>query len=128
MSLKIFTLCVVAITGLSGCASIVKGTTQKITIKTNPPGATCRVEQNNNTIATISPTPDIINVPKSKHDLTLTCNKPSYRTAVHVIPSDVEAMTMGNILLGGVIGLAIDAGTGAMNKYDANVTITLTRR
>ncbi len=84
--------------------------------------------QNNNTIANIASTPGIIEVSKSKHELTLTCEKRGYQTAVHVIPSDVEAMTIGNVLLGGVIGLAIDAGTGALNKYDANVTVTLLRR
>ncbi len=65
-------------------------------------------------------------MPKSKYALTLTCDKPGFQTAVHEIPSDVEAMTIGNVLVGGIVGLAIDAGTGAMNKYDANVTVTLT--
>lgn len=116
------------VAGFTGCASIIKGTSQKITINTVPPQATCTVVQNHNIIATIAETPQIIEVSKSKHDLTLTCDKPGYQTAIHVIPSDVEAMTIGNVLLGGVIGLAIDAGTGALNKYDANVTITLVRR
>ncbi|WP_350333933.1 translation initiation factor 2 [Coralliovum pocilloporae] len=110
---------------LAGCASITRGTTQQITISSNPAGAQCTVDQNGTRIADIPSTPQIITVSKSKHDLNLTCNKDGYQTAIHQIPSDVEAMTAGNLIFGGVVGLAIDAGSGAINKYDANVTVTL---
>jgi hypothetical protein len=34
-------------------------------------------------------------------------------------------MTLGNILLGGVIGVVVDAASGAMMKYPESVTFTL---
>ena len=33
------------------------------------------------------------------------------------VESDVAAMTFGNIILGGGIGVVIDAASGASNKY-----------
>src|SRR3546814_11002644 len=34
-------------------------------------------------------------------------------------------MTFGNILFGGIIGVAVDASSGAMNQYPSSVTIAL---
>jgi hypothetical protein len=34
-------------------------------------------------------------------------------------------MTVGNVLIGGIIELAIDASSGAINKYPASITITV---
>ena len=34
-----------------------------------------------------------------------------------IIPSGTEAMSAGNVVFGGMIGLGIDAVSGAMNKY-----------
>lgn len=34
-------------------------------------------------------------------------------------------MTLGHILFGGLIGVAVDAGRGAMNDCEATVTLTL---
>jgi hypothetical protein len=43
-----------------------------------------------------------------------------------IIPSNVEAMTAGNVIFGGVIGLGVDAASGAMNKYPDIVTVAMT--
>ena len=34
-------------------------------------------------------------------------------------------MSAGNVLLGGVIGLGVDAASGAMNKYPDIVTVAM---
>ena len=34
-------------------------------------------------------------------------------------------MTFGNILFGGIIGVAVDASSGAMNEYPSSVTVRL---
>lgn len=110
---------------LSACASITKGTTQSITINTNPPGARCELTRDGELIGVADPTPQIVTVDKSSDDIQLACKLAGHVTASHVIESGAEAMTAGNVIFGGVIGLAIDAGTGALNKYDANVTVVL---
>jgi phosphoketolase len=43
-----------------------------------------------------------------------------------VIPSDAEAMAAGNVVFGGVIGLGVDAMSGAMNKYPDQVMVAMT--
>ena len=34
-------------------------------------------------------------------------------------------MTFGNVVFGGIVGLAVDASSGAMHEYEANVTVVL---
>ena len=43
-----------------------------------------------------------------------------------IVPVNTEAMAAGNVILGGVIGLGVDAATGAMNKYPDVVTVSMT--
>lgn len=124
--MRLAIIVVLAAAGLvAGCASVTKGTSQNITINSAPSGATCTVMRDGALVASIASTPQVIHVSKSKKDLTLTCNLAGYKQAQYVVPSDVEAMTAGNVIFGGLVGLAIDASTGAMNKYDANVTVIL---
>ena len=49
----------------------------------------------------------------------------SKKRAVGVIKSEIEAMTASNIIFGGIIGLAVDAGSGAINVYPPTILITL---
>ena len=95
------------------------------TIDTEPDGARCVLFTESGQVAVISPTPGSIKVPKSKKDLSVRCEKDGYFPTEGVIASSFQAMTIGNVLFGGIIGVAIDAGSGAMNKYDEGVSITL---
>ena len=54
---------------------------------------------------------------KSKEDVTIACTKEGFQDAIASIPSGFEGWTIGNIVIGGVIGLGIDASTGAINDY-----------
>lgn len=123
--MKIVLPAALAIASLSACSSIVKGTDQQVVVNTDPQGARCEITREGEMLAVADPTPQPVTISKSKNDLTFNCTKDGYAKATKVLPSDVEAMTLGNILVGGVIGLAVDAGTGAMNKYDANITISM---
>ncbi len=53
------------------------------------------------------------------------CEKEGYRTGEAAVESDIAAMTFGNIILGGGIGVVIDAASGASNKYDPASHIVL---
>ena len=110
---------------VAGCATITKGTDELVSIDTAPDGAQCVMFADHKQIAEISPTPGSIKVPKSKKDLSVRCEKDGYLPTEGVIASSFQAMTFGNILFGGIIGVAIDAGSGAMNKYEEGVSITL---
>src|SRR4029077_14877648 len=61
-----------------------------------------------------------------KHNVAVSCTARCYAPGVATLASHTEVMAAGNILFGGVIGLGVDAASGAMNTYDANVDVIMT--
>lgn len=114
-----------AIFSLSACSSIIEGTSQEITVNTNPAGANCALEREGTVIARVSQTPASATVKKTKHDITIRCSKDGFQEATFLNKSGTAGATVGNILAGGGIGWAIDSASGADNKYDSPVNITL---
>jgi hypothetical protein len=109
----------------SGCASIIEGTSQTITLNTNPPGANCALVREGIVIGRVAPTPGSVVIEKTKHDITITCTKEGYQEATYLNHSGAAGATFGNIILGGGIGWAIDSASGADNKYDSPVNMTM---
>jgi hypothetical protein len=110
---------------VAGCATITTGSTDLVTIDTDPPGAVCKLTRGDKQIGVINPTPDSLEVPKSQHDLTVRCEREGYLVTEGTIESGFQAMTLGNVLFGGVVGVIIDAASGAMTKYEDGAKITL---
>lgn len=110
---------------ISGCATIVEGTSQSVLVKTDPGEAKCEISKNGSVLAVANPTPASVLLPKSKDDLQVNCQKTGYRNADAKLASTFQAMTLGNILLGGVVGAVVDSGSGAANKYDPEVLVLL---
>jgi hypothetical protein len=77
------------------------------------------------TVGVVNPTPGTVSIDKSKYDISVICKKEGFQDGATVCPSSFQGMTFGNILFGGLIGLAVDAGSGAMNKYPSMLTIAL---
>lgn len=110
---------------LSGCSSIIEGTSQQISVNTNPTAADCGLYRLNARIAEVPSTPGAALIQKTKNDITVLCNKPGYQQASYLNHSGAAGATFGNIILGGGIGWAIDSASGADNKYDPVVNLTL---
>lgn len=110
---------------LTACATIVQGTSQDISVNTNPPGANCTVNRQGQKIGQVSPTPGIAKVDKTRDDITLICDKDGYQEATYLVHSGLETATLGNVFIGGLIGVGIDAATGANNHYDSPANVTL---
>jgi hypothetical protein len=110
---------------LSGCATITKGTQQTITISTDPAGAVCDLTRDAKPLAVVNPTPGSIPIEKAMGSISILCKKPGYQDAAGALASEFQAWTFGNIILGGLIGIAVDAASGAMHEYPTMVTITL---
>ncbi len=109
----------------AGCATIVKGTTQAVALDTpGAQGAACELSSPGIGTQTVT-TPATIELEKSQHNIAVTCRKPCYQDGAGVIASYTEGMAAGNVIAGGVIGLGIDAATGAMNKYADRTSITM---
>jgi hypothetical protein len=110
---------------VAGCATIVKGTTQSVALDTpGAPGAACELSSPGVGTQTVA-TPATIVLEKSQHSVSVTCRKPCYQDGVGVIASYTEGMAAGNVIAGGIIGLGVDAATGAMNKYADRTSITM---
>jgi len=104
-SLPVALICLLSLT--SGCASIVKGTTQAIPVSSNPSGADVALDGNK-----IGQTPISIEV-KRKTDHLITISKPGYNTESIAITRNFGGAVLGNILAGGLIGWGVDAVSGA---------------
>lgn len=110
---------------LTGCATLVKGSSQSVIVNTDPPGAICTLSRRGKEIAVVDPTPGTVTVDKSKDAVAVSCNRAGYLESAGTITSQFQPMTFGNILFGGLVGVAIDAGSGAMSEYEPIVTLTL---
>jgi hypothetical protein len=77
-------LLVVGLVGLtlSAFSSIIEGTSQEISINTNPPGADCSLDRQGVSIAHVNPTPGTATIKKTKYDITVACKKPGYQDAI----------------------------------------------
>lgn len=110
---------------LSACASIVEGSTDRVSILTNPPSsASCTLSNSRGSYSTLGS--GTASVKKSKSDLNVTCLDPQTGAkGQSTVVSDVEAWAFGNILIGGLIGLGVDWGTGAAYDYPDSATVPM---
>ncbi|MFM9862532.1 MAG: hypothetical protein ACKVRO_02895 [Micropepsaceae bacterium] len=110
---------------LSACASIIKGSTAAINV-TSPPitGANCILSSGQGSWQVT--TPASVTVERSKEDIQVRCTKEGYQDATAIIPSNFEGWTVGNLIFGGIVGVGVDAATGAMNDYPNAFQVPMT--
>ena len=120
---KWLTMCAAAIS-LGGCATIVTGTSQNVTVTSSPTGAKCDVAREGGQIQT-GTTPMTFSVSKSRHDLTITCMNDVGGKGNATSKSGAEPWIFGNLLFGGIPGLVIDLVSGGIVKYDTPVTVNI---
>ncbi|MDM0116213.1 hypothetical protein QTI66_29020 [Variovorax sp. J22R133] len=129
MNLRVL-FAVAALTQIVGCASIVSGSNQTISVETKSDsdsvaGATCKLTNNKGTWYVT--TPGSTTVHRSFDDLGVTCTKQDYAQGAVAVKSSTKAMAFGNILFGGVIGVGVDVATGAAYDYPTVVSVALGR-
>ena len=121
MSLSTNTLTLAILTTLSsGCASIVSGTNQPVSIETNLKGAPvvgayCKL--NNDKGTWFVTTPGSITIHRSIQNLDIKCDKEGVQPGLLSVKSAAKGMAFGNILFGGPIGAGVDIATGAAFDY-----------
>lgn len=112
----------VALSSLTGCASIVSGTSQVISVETLHPsgniaGASCKL-QNDKGVYYVT-TPGTVTVHRAYGDMNVKCEKPGFDPGMATVKSSTKAMMAGNIVFGGFIGAGVDAASGAAYDYPA---------
>jgi hypothetical protein len=103
---------------LSGCASVTRGSSQALVIESDPSGADVALSN-----GMTGKTPTSFKVKRSQ-SLVVKINKAGYEPIETNVTSQLSAgggaAFAGNVILGGLIGAAIDAGTGAANELKPN--------
>ncbi len=108
------------------CATVTRGTSQTFTVESTPPGA--RVSTSNG--FTCDATPCTFRMPR-KDPFRATVSMDGYVTQDHEITSEYAGEGAvgfaGNVLIGGVIGMAVDGTSGAMKDLTPNPLIVTMR-
>jgi hypothetical protein len=120
---------VISLLGLgSGCATVIEGGDQVINVSTSgceEHGAMQCVAKNDDGSSVLT-APASVSVDKDKDSLTITCaSKDDKASGEVLVDSSYEAWNAGNILVGGIIGIGVDAATGAMWKYPSAVVVPM---
>lgn len=111
---------------IAGCASVIEGTTQPITIATTPEiNATCTSSNASGEWTVV--TPATITVKKSRTVLKIHCQKPGWQDATYfAVGKWSKAGFVGELVpYVGLINYAVDTSTGAMMIYPSSVAIPM---
>jgi len=95
---------------LAGCASIMHGTTQEISVSSSPTGAKVTVNGMDRGV-----TPVIADL-KRKDNHLIRVTLEGYQPFEMALTRSVSGWVWGNLVFGGIPGLAIDAITGGLYK------------
>lgn len=117
-ALQVASCVATAVLALCGCATITRGTTETLSIQSEPSGAS--VELSNGQTCT---TPCSLEV-KRKNEYLVYLRKdgfePAQLTVTPKVAGSGAAGMTGNVLFGGIIGLGVDAATGASKSLRPN--------
>ncbi|MCJ2028953.1 translation initiation factor 2 [Methylobacterium sp. J-043] len=110
---------------LAACGSVTRGTTELIAFTSEPPGAAVATTTNRY----CPTTPCSLDVPRSE-EFDVTFTKPGFQPQTVPVRTKLAgagaAGFAGNVLAGGVIGMGVDAYTGAAMDHTPNpVAVTL---
>lgn len=110
---------------VAACGSVTRGTSELIAFTSEPPGAAIATTTNRFCPAT----PCSLDVPRSE-EFDVTFTKPGFRPQTVPVRTKLAgagaAGFAGNVLIGGAIGMGVDAYTGAAMDHTPNpVAVTL---
>jgi hypothetical protein len=105
---------------LAACATITRGTTEAFTVETDPSGAAVQTSSGMHCPSTPCTFP---RVPRNA-EFTVTITKDGYRTTTHTVTHQTAgggaAGMAGNAIVGGLIGVVVDASSGATQDLVPN--------
>jgi hypothetical protein len=113
---------------MTGCASITTGNRQTVMVTTTAdakPVADIECTATNDKGSWTVTTPGSIDLQQSAQDLRVKCETPIYEPGNESFKSGTKAMAFGNILVGGIIGAAVDVSTGAAFEYPPTLVVAM---
>lgn len=125
------TLVLISMTGFfTGCASIVNGTSQPVSVVTklkdssqDVMGAQCTLTSSKG--EWYVRTPGTVVIHRGYSDMIASCTHPNY-SGTASFKSSTKGMAFGNIIFGGIIGAGIDIGTGSAYDYPDMLVVPMT--
>jgi hypothetical protein len=113
---------------LTGCASIVNGTNQVVSVEarhkgTQVVGAQCALVNPKGTFYVT--TPGTVTINRAYDDLNVKCEKDGMQPGMAAVKSSTKGMAFGNIIFGGIIGAAVDTSSGAAYDYPTLISVIM---
>ena len=103
---------------MAGCATVTRGTTNQVQVQSEPPRAQARTSLNH-----VCTTPCTLQVPR-RTEFSVVFSKPGYQDQIIDVKTQIAgtgaAGFAGNVLVGGVVGMGVDAYTGATLEHVPN--------
>jgi len=122
--IKILTLLIFSML-FTGCASISGDDTNRLSkIDSDPSGAACQIINSINIKRDITTPADVFLQPKYD-PINISCEKKGFKRSSDVIDTTLVDAVYGNILLGGLIGVAIDHSSGQNRRYPSIIKVFL---
>lgn len=122
--------CTIALAILaSGCASVTGGNVQTMVVSTaakdgkDVAGADCTLSNNKGSWRV--KTPGETTIVRSNMAMTVKCEKEPLPAGIATVESATRGAMYGNILVGGIIGAAIDHSSGAAYEYPISVRVVM---
>jgi hypothetical protein len=113
-------LCAASIILFSSCATILQDDSQPVAFSSDPQGAIVSING-----MPSGTTPCTIMVRRSRGTKMIELKKDGYQTVTMKLEESIDAAAFGNIVLGGVIGGAVDAISGKGTNFKDTVQVKL---
>lgn len=110
---------------LPACATITTSADHSLSVVTDPPGAACELRRRGEVIGVVNPTPGTVRIGKSTRDIAIACARPGNVRGATTVEAGFQPMFLGNILLGGLIGMGVDVISGAGATYPNTAYVSL---
>ncbi len=121
-----FLITLVSVFILSGCASVLEDSRQVVSVRAvcgaQSMPAVCVAENSRGRWSFTAPR-DIV-VSKDLYALRVTCRSVLVEPHTVQVPAVVQGAVAGNVLLGGLVGAAIDLGSGRGLAYPSQVDVS----
>ncbi len=120
---------------MTGCASIIKGSTQTLTFTSVPESARIEIKNSAGQSVHVGQTPTTVTLKKGAGyfkpaEYQVTFSKDGFAPKTVVVKGTISGWYLGNLIFGGLIGLlAVDPATGAMYSFkpdDINAVLEAT--